>query len=260
MRSLYNRLSIDEAQLKLLLLEMYNAGLSQRKIATKLACDTTTIENWFRKFGIQGRSLSEAQTLARHKDVELSPLQIAMLDGLILSDMHLEKSNVSARCTIGFRPKEIVDSIVNELSALGWSEPRQNSRTNCWHSKSKHFSCLTRLHDKWYSGRKKSVPKDLILTPEALYWWYISDGSVLNYGLQLCTDAFKKEEVLFLITQIGQLGITAKRINSNNRILIRSESVERFIQLVGPCRHYCYRYKWEIRIKRNGYRWLRSEL
>ncbi len=256
--ALNKRLGLTEQELVDLFRHMYES-MSQSRIAARIGCDITVVEKWFKRGNILVRSQSEKMGLRFKRHVDLSTRQIEILNGLLLSDFHLEQSVFQARFSFGFKHIEFAQAIIQELSGLQWSKPRQNSHTGCWHAKSKFFANLIDWRNKWYSQHKKVVPNDLVLTPETLYWWYLGDGRVDDYGLTLCTESFETNENESLVRQLAHLGIQAHRTPSN-RIRIRSAGVTKFIAIIGSPRVSCYSYKWYLRLKKRGNSWIQPHM
>lgn len=252
--ALNKRLGLTETELIDLFRNMYKS-MNQTQIAKQIGCHITAIEDWFKRGNIPRRSQSEIRGLRYQRFVDLSTRQIEILNGLMLSDFHLEPSVFQARFSFGFKYTEFAQAIIKELSELQWSKPKQNNHTGCWHAKSKCFMNFISWRDKWYSQRKKVIPSDLVLTPETLYWWYLGDGMVDDYGLVLCSESFETEENNSLTQQLEHLGVQAQRTPSN-RIRIKSAGVLKFIAIIGPPRVSCYSYKWHLRLKKQNGLWI----
>lgn len=76
---------------------------------------------------------------------------------------------------------------------------------------------LTVQYSRWYSSRRKVIPKDLILTPVSLAHWYMGDGySSWSRGDHSCapvvrfsTPCYTLDGIVHLETQLRNLGITS---------------------------------------------------
>jgi len=156
--ALNKRLGLMETEFIDLLTDMYKS-MSQAQIAKQIGCEVTAIEKWFRRGNIPRRSHSEKIGLRFRRSVDISPLHMEMLNGLLLSDFHLEPTVFQTRISFGFKYLEFAKTIINELQEFQWSDPKQDRHTNCWHSKSKSFIDLVNWRNKWYFQRKKNCTK-----------------------------------------------------------------------------------------------------
>jgi hypothetical protein len=254
---LFKKLGITEDELRHSLIFLYNnKKLSQAKIASELGVDTTCVENWFKRFKIGTRSTTDALRVAHEKHVKISKTEMDKINGLLLSDLHIEAPHYQARFSFGLKHKEFAEHIINNLKLLSWSTPKYNSKTLGWHSKSKSFMEILDLREKWYKNNIKRIPKDIVITSETLYWWYMGDGRLMNYGIELCSESFEKSENEFLIEHLGVLELPA-RLTPQNRIRIcGGDGVKLFSEIVGHPRIRCYDYKWNFRMKRKNGEWV----
>lgn len=255
MIALYKRLNITKNELKRMLKKMYKTK-SQQIIANELKCDVTCIEKWFKIFNIKCRTFSEAQRMRVEKHVKIFKNESEVLTGLLLSDLHIECSHgFQARAAFVLKYLEFASEIIKNLENLNWSNPKYNEKALGWYSKTKNYMEIKYLRDKWYKEKIKIVPKDIKITPKVLYWWFLGDGFIGDYCIYFCTEAFTKEENMFLSNEIKKLGID-NYVTPSNRIKIVRKSVLKFIDIIGICKVDCYKYKWNVRIKRKNYKWI----
>jgi GDPmannose 4,6-dehydratase len=257
--ALFKQLGYTRDEFKNVLIELYTDGFSQRQIADKLNCHTTCIENWFKQLEISSRSLVDAAENLHTKQITLSEHQKSIIDGLLLSDGHINRLKYGARLTFGFKHYEAVDSLIKVLEPMVFCPVWFSKKTSCWHTKSHSYSNLTRTHERWYKDGIKKVPKNLILNRSCCYWWYIGDGCVGNYQLVLSTDGFEKDCVLYLSELLKKEGIK-NSVLSSNRIRVFSKSIDAFFGLVGPSFHKCFNYKWRPRIHKKSGKWIPSKI
>lgn len=171
-----------------------------------------------------------------------------ILEGILLSDGCLsERTRISARLTFGFKYIEMVNSIIENLPSLNFSRPYQDKKTKCWHSKSKMYHDLLFEHNKWYVEGKKIIPKNIILSPKSLYWWYIGDGYISEEKVYLCTDSYTGNDVEFLVNRLKLLGFNCK-INTRNRIYFNKIESKLFLKCLSENNQILdvYKYKWKI--------------
>ncbi len=86
--------------------------------------------------------------------------------------------------------------------------------------------------DRWYPGGRKIVPKDLVLTPRMLAWWFMDDGTICRsrprhsnrtgglrsrtYQARLYTNGFVAGDVDFLISELDRFGIKSSKYHSGH--------------------------------------------
>lgn len=238
--AIYKTLNLTKDEFKDKLENLYwSNNLSQSMIAEKLNCDITCIENWFQTLQIPRR-----KNTVQYKDINISNKQHQVLDGLLLSDLHIEQGWKNCRLTCGFKYKEMLQSVISSLDCFTWSTPRQDKNTKCWHSKSCTHPLITELRTKWYPDGIKIVPKDLTLSSLCCYWWYLGDGYLRDYNLRLCTQGFTDTDILRLINLLSVIGIKSQFTKSSRVITILSQSCSKFLQYIGNCQMACYKYKW----------------
>lgn len=176
-----------------------------------------------------------------------------ILDGLMLGDGHIDSNNFCGRYTQGCKYLEFLEHI-KLLLPLDWGPIWEDKKQNCYHLKSHFTPTLLEFKKRWYPSGKKIVPKDLILSKEAILYWFLGDGSIRfgnkskfpnskHYEIKLATDGFTREDNLFLVEQLGVIGIRSS-VLKYNQIRIFTESNEKFFKLLGSCPVNCYNYKW----------------
>jgi len=242
----YKKLGLSLAQYVSHLHDLYWVDLlSQQQIATKLQVHITTIENHFSKYNIPTRSLSEANVLHESKIANLEERQLEILDGIMLGDGHLDGSSVSARLTYGCKYLETLQDIELCFEQVHFSNPWR-SKNGYWHFKSSFCLDLKKQKERWYVDSKgeKIIPNDVRITPLSAYWWFVGDGYQVDYGLQLCTESFKSQEVL--VVKLRDLGFESRITPSNNRMRICGKSAPNFLNWISSNVKISsqYDYKW----------------
>lgn len=120
-----------------------------------------------------------------------------------------------------------------------------NSRVN---------SYSTSERKRWYPEGKKIVPRDLILTPLAVKYWYYGDGS-LSYAhgetleIHLATHGFTDDDAKFLQERLQKdCGFSSRLHREKGKpvIVIRRTNMRDFLEYIGSWNFDCYRYKWII--------------
>lgn len=93
------------------------------------------------------------------------------------------------------------------------------------------------FRDLYYTNNTKTVPGEeflqTYLTPYAIAIWFMDDGNILNYGLELNTQSFTEAECNRL-RYILLEKYSVKTTYSRGTIRIRSESVKTFVRTIQP--------------------------
>lgn len=104
---------------------------------------------------------------------------------------------------------------------------------SCW--------IFKKYYEKWYSNKRKKVPRNLKLTPLILLIWFLDDGCVIKSSkngltLQLSTQGFIKSDVDFLADLLSKYLKSQYKVygNSKNGFLIRSSTLPtiKFIETI----------------------------
>jgi transposase-like protein len=249
--SLWKRQGLTLDQFKQQITDLYWAhNLSQAKIAKKLDCDTTCIENWFKKLEIETRTQSEVLRIAKSRTFYITDKEHQILDGLIISDIHLESSVFQSRASFGVKHLEFAEAIISHTSTLNWRKLKYNQSSLGWYCKTPYCTNLHDQRQRWYPNGIKIVPKDIKITPTMMLWWYLGDGYKTKYGAVLCTDSFIKNDNKRLANLISQEGIPC-HWTPRNRIRIEGNfGFQQLISYIGESPVKCYEYKWGDIIRR----------
>jgi hypothetical protein len=136
-----------------------------------------------------------------------------------------------------------------------------DSRTNKEYSsltlRTKNLPLFTEYYNLFYYNGVKVIPDNIgeLLTPLGLSHWIMQDGSYhkVSKGVTLCTDAFKKKEILLLISVLKKnfdLISTIQKAPSKNlnrfRIYISARSLPVLRKLVQSHFHSTMLYKLGI--------------
>ena len=177
-----------------------------------------------------------------------------VLDGLLLSDMHIERGVFQGRLTFGVLHKEFANSIIENLKNAMWGylypyKPKNSPNMNFF-CKSAFSIQMFDLHNVWYREKTKIVPPSLTtISPLTLYWWYLGDGYVCKDRIQiaLCTDAFTKSENERLCSILNQTHNLNLRVDARNRIsAYGKDNIQQFLEVIGGPKVKCYEYKWGV--------------
>lgn len=244
---LHKRLNITEECLSETLNKMYwGLYMSQSLISKELQCHVTCIEKLFKKYGIEIRTRVESARMVKKKSFKYSKKHLEILNGLIISDIHIEDGAFQSRLSFGFKHKEFADHIIDALSFVPWSRPRADKQTGCWHSKSSFFEECKILRDEWYKDNKKIISSSFKVTKTSLLYWYLGDGmkAKKDSGALLCSESFSEQENLRLCNLINLEGVPC-HVTPSNRIRIKGKNgLNLLLNYIGESPVNCYKYKW----------------
>lgn len=253
-------------------------GKFMKEIAQELGVNRNILAQRLRVLGVPSRNRSERNHLSRGHHLVLSKEATEFLEGELLGDGSLESRTPFSGCySHTSKHNEYMLWLREQLSQYGIETSRIYERRQSGEHlaelnnnpklakrvyisfglTSKAYDGLRTLYEKWYPDGEKRVPLDLELTSLIARQWYIGDGSLAhprngNAWIILCTQGFKKEEVLYLIKQLQIWGIKSTRQKSANSIYIGPRAVKKFLDWIGPCPHKIvsvYGYKWAIENK-----------
>ncbi len=162
----------------------------------------------------------------------LTSIQDQVLTGLMLGDGSLafssNKLSKTPRLTIGraIKDKEYINYHANIFSNFLNPKSVQEKISHHYKLNKSYPQMVLRTkssveflsyYNKWYpNGKKKTVPKDLVITPIILATWIADDGGIKNtfgnnklypnlFELELATQGFTKTEVEMLCEKLSTL-------------------------------------------------------
>lgn len=149
------------------------------------------------------------------KNSKLTLLQKEVLFGVILGDAHLETQNNRITYRVKFeqsiKHKAYIEHLYDVFKNYVKTSPQlklvtyKNNQTKSTNIRFATISSstFTFFGKQFYKDKKKVIPKLIHrwLTPRALAYWYMDDGSMKSYqskGVLLNTQAFSHAEVQLL--------------------------------------------------------------
>lgn len=174
----------------------------------------------------------------------LTQIERSIIIGSLLGDGYLRtipgRKNAFLEINHSIKAKEYVDYKYNALKKLCKSLPKERT-TNEGRIAYRFFTVqnkeLTVLQVSFYQHGRKTIPKDIEITPQTLAVWYMDDGSrSRDSDIYLNTQQFSITEQNILIFKLRELGIQA-RLNKDKkyyRIRIMKGSIESFMNIIKP--------------------------
>lgn len=182
--------------------ELYLLGKTNSEIANKLGISKTTARKYTKVYlNMETNSVKKKPIF--NTDLILTEKQLDLIYGSLLGDMSIDKHSKLYRLSIshGGNQEEYFDYKCNLLSNIigkAVKKPRYDKRTNKEYislkAKTLSHKIFNDLYNKLYINGVKRITQEWLnkLTPRALAYWYMDDGS--NSGI-LATNCFSLQEV-----------------------------------------------------------------
>ena len=181
----------------------------------------------------------------------LTEEQKSILIGTLLGDGTMrKKKNAHLEINHCFAQRSLVDWIFSKFSNLVTTPPKWrkgNGKREAYRFATQKLPILTPFYNLFYKDSKKVIPTNLKLNSLSLAVWFMDDGSKSYSSVYLNTQQFNLDEQIRLIDILkNQFGVdsTLNKDKIYYRIRIRTQSVQRFIQLVEPFVLKEFRYKF----------------
>lgn len=192
--------------------------------------------------------------LSVHRFSELSPIQKEILTGKMLGDGSLCVHPTALTASIEFGHNKAAMTIWT-LQGLQELAGNTSTRISGYDStitvgRTKNSSRIYQEFKHWITQNEgKQVPEDIFLTPIAIAFWYMDDGSLEHVDSQedrvrLATNGFNVESCNRLLKELAKYGIFGKvKDYKGNTICLDTESSEKLFLLVYPyiCKEYQYK-------------------
>lgn len=224
------------------LVELFNAGLSDYKIAKELNVKPCSIFS-YRKYHNIGRD----RNLKYNKSNPISQFQLEVLIGTLFGDGSMRRINTNAyfSCMHGIKQKEYCEhkyQILKSLEAKLFIHKRKtiDKRTGVYYEDcTVKLPCnpdLNYLFDNFYPNGKKVMPKNVLkdYSEVSLAFHYMDDGCKSKNGYVLATQSFSKEDNLFFIDFLKSKFNLEATLWKRNVIYITNESKSLFRSLIEP--------------------------
>lgn len=107
---------------------------------------------------------------------------------------------------------------------------------------------LISLYNMFYSKGKKDVPEDLsLLTPRALAWWFMDDGTASGRcSISIATCSFSLDGLLRLQNYLNTKYNISVTIQKDFKLYFHAESATKFYNLIKNFMHEDMMYKFKF--------------
>lgn len=247
---------------------LYNKGWGTVEISRKVdfVCSSGQVRYALNKRGIKLRSDYGHRP---QRSIPLSPKTQAMLAGMLLGDGHITKYGKDARVNSNFMVQicsknvDFLDWIGAFLKKddihFGINTRKKNGKNFAAVLHTLHTKEFTKLRNIWYPNGKKVVPDSLILFPETIMAWYLSDGCLLpQKSIVLYTNGFSLSDNELLQSKLYDIGIksnihTQKTVKSQygyapNKVYyylyVTVDGTKNLFSFIDSCPVPSLAYKW----------------
>ncbi|KKR80175.1 MAG: LAGLIDADG homing endonuclease [Candidatus Daviesbacteria bacterium GW2011_GWA1_41_61] len=189
-------------------------------------------------------------TARKNLKLDVSDKQVEILIGCLLGDAYLTKLG-KIQIEQSDKQEEYIKWKHQELASISYSGLKEVVRFDKQDKRvTKSFRFWTRQffkswRDIFYRGGCKVFPKELkeLITPLAIAVWYMDDGSYdMKSNYMFSTESFDLQSRIDLLRKLEFWEVEATLKNSG-KLRIRSKSLKKFFELVGPYVHQSMKYK-----------------
>lgn len=232
----------------------YDRGWTMERIAARLGVAISTA-----RLDILASGRTPASRGKRIGRIERTARFDEILDGLLLGDGNLTiyRNGQSPFYCMSQASQRYgwLTQIRREFTACGAhvSIKKRRDRPNEHRLSTRCYFELLDAYLRWYEGQPKHVPQDVMLTPRALAYWFLGDGTLDRVDgtylrVRLCTHGFTQIDVEFLAARLNNLfgwRPTVRMDQNRYPILNLNRKLESadFLQLVAPFTPRCFYYK-----------------
>ena len=117
------------------------------------------------------------------------------------------KSNAHLQVTHSIRQKLCVDWKYQLLKRLVLTQPKSykgNGKRIGYRFFTRSLPVFTGFYKRYYTKKKKGIPRDLRLDPLTLAVWFMDDGSKSNNSCYLNTQQFSLNDQKYLVSVFGR--------------------------------------------------------
>lgn len=193
------------------------------------------------------------------------------LDGLLLGDGCISSSSRKGclpcfKLTIRTSSIEWAQKVRSRIISFGLKcyiyGPYNRSEINLV---SETHPFFWKMRKRWYAKAKKTIPRDLVITPTTLGNWYLGDGKLDKDDVVIIyTESFQFDEVDFLADLLNKAVGVFSYVKSNEKgnpiIKVRACEVPIFLAYISKeCKLKCFKYKFNVKSNHQRMKWLSIE-
>lgn len=174
----------------------------------------------------------------------LTQEQKSVITGSVLGDGYIRKMNGRKDAFLEInhsnKAEKYVDWKYQILKDICKSPPKERISGKdrlAYRFFTKQHPEITKIMNKFYKNKVKTIPKDLELNPLILAIWFMDDGSKSRkYDVYLNTQQFSMKEQRILLYSLRKMGLKA-RLNKDKkyyRIRFLKKSIPKLNQIIKP--------------------------
>lgn len=222
-----------------LLESLYSQNKSYKEIASITGYSKNSVNGYF--WRTKGKMLDSRKF--RRNNINISQSQKEILFGTLLGDGNIQKQHAnsySGRFNHSVKQLEYCRFLQNKLSEIT-TNVREYSVLNkngkeyqcCYFSLRNNYQ-LKDFYNLFYIDGKKDIPYNLeLLTPQAMAYWFMDDGSASsNCTISIATCSFSLEGLIRLKQYLLDTYELNTTINKEFKLYFSAESGRKFYQLV----------------------------
>lgn len=174
----------------------------------------------------------------------LNQVQISVLIGSLLGDGTLRKAlgklNALFEVNHTIKQKDYVDWKYEQFKMFVLTAPKArkgNGSRIAYRFTTQSLPVFTEFYNRFYDNKRKIIPSDLQLDPQALAIWFMDDGSKSRSSFYLNTQQFSlgdQQELIQMLEDQFNLIATLNKDKIYYRIRINTESSKRFKEIIKP--------------------------
>lgn len=192
---------------------------------------------------------TECLTVLR-QDAGITPIQEQVLLGMMLGDAsYVSKNDYSAAIQWAHTAADVdylnwIARALGDIVTPAMTPVASGAGTAMLHCNTKHSAWIKEMFSDWFcDGRGKHIPKRVakLLTPLALAFWYMDDGSLAHSDVQedracFATCSFDERDHVVVEEIFARLGMSIVVYGGHlrRRVRLNANDAERFFLLVAP--------------------------
>ena len=218
------------------------------------------------------------------KEFSFSEKERSVIDGLLLGDGFINKSNSSLG--LNTASKEFADYVFTLLDRAVWTnagimecktyDKRIRKTLTIYRMVSKPNKFFEEERNRWYNDEgKKIVPNNVRLDKTSILLWYLGDGTLSQHfskkqtsEIKICTNSFLKENIeSTILPGISRFCARVRVINKKEPVvIIPRKAIQDFLDFIGEPPFAEYSHKWNVfpyknkNIEKNGFSYLSAEV
>ncbi len=248
------------------IVSLYQKGYTLKETGKLLNYPYQTVSKILIKENIPRRKIGR---LCKNKTL-LNKVQKQIIDGLLLGDGSVLVGQNSKTAHLRFATTEqVMANHIAELLPFNMKICKIPSSKRL--IKQREYNCkesyqvysptdlsLNNFRHTWYPNGKKIIPKNLVLSPISVKYWFFGDGCSdikTRYGrypavrITFSTNGFSFEDCEILAMKLNhQCGFKFNVNKNRNKPILTSskkETIKNFYNYIDECNVSCYQYKWK---------------